>query len=234
MGTNIKRPALLVLIRHGQSERNVAKKDGVYFADDAARNVIAGTPDQDVPLTDEGKRQARETGKALRERFGVPDYFYHSGYARTIQTTGEILKAYSPREFELIRVRKNTFIRERDPGYTYDMTRNEAETQFPWMQEYWDTFGNFFARPIGGESLADVAERIYLFLNMLFRDRAGKKIFVASHGHAIRCFRYLLERQTERGMVEEPNSANCGVTVYQYDEAKKHLVFREFSTIYWK
>ena len=88
----------------------------------------------------------------------------------------------------------NLFVRERDPGFTYDMTEAEAEAAFPWLNEYWHTFGGFFARPPGGESLADVVGRVHTFLNTLFRDRAGQKVMVVTHGGTIRCFRFALER----------------------------------------
>ena len=97
-----------------------------------------------------------------------------------------------------MRVRQHLFLRERDAGWTYDMTTAEAEAAFPWLQGYWDTFGRFFARPPGGESFADVAERVYLFLGMLFRDRARQRVLVVSHGGTLRVFRYLLERWTAR------------------------------------
>ena len=39
-------------------------------------------------------------------------------------------------------------------------TKEEAEKSFPWLREYWETFGGFFARPPGGESLADVRAKM--------------------------------------------------------------------------
>ena len=90
--------------------------------------------------------------------------------------------------------RMNIFIRERDPGFTYDMTEEEAEAAFPWLNEYWHTFGGFMARPPGGESLADVVGRVHTFLDTLFRDRAGQKVLVVTHGGTIRCLRFALER----------------------------------------
>jgi len=190
----IHRPSRLVLIRHAESERNKAKKGAVYFADDESRNRIKGIPDYRVPITENGHTQARKTGPSLRELYGVPDYIYHSGYLRNIETTDEILTAYTPEEQARINIRQNPFIRERDPGYTYDMTQAEAENAFPWLQEYWKMTGGYFARPPGGESLSDVSGRVYTFLNMLFRDRGGQNIFVVTHGGTLRCFRFLLER----------------------------------------
>ncbi len=232
----MERPALLVLVRHAESARNEAKKGSVYFADDAARRTIRGIPDHLVPTTTFGKQQSSQTGDALRRRFGVYDYVYSSGYARTDQTADGIMEAYTDEEQARMKRRTNLFIRERDPGHAYDMTEAEAEANFPWLREYWTTCGGFMARPPGGESLADVVNRVYTFLNMLFRDRAGQSVLVVTHGGTLRCFRYLLEhwnyQQAER-WPEGQHPANCGVTVYTCGQGKDHLELLEYNTTYW-
>lgn len=225
------RPRLLVLLRHGESARNKVKEGVVYFPDDESRAGIRGVPDYKIPLTEEGIKQAEIVGKTLKEKFGVFDYAYHSGYLRTIQTLEGALKIYDDRERSQIKVRKNAFIRERDPGYTYDMTQEEAEAAFPWLKEYWDTFGGFFACPPGGESLAGVAERVYLFLNMLFRDRAGKNILITTHGGTIRSFRFLLEKwDYDKAISWTPSErpTNCSLTVYEYANIEGRLLFKEY------
>lgn len=238
MTTQAARPSMLLLIRHAQSMRNEAKPKGeVYFADKEARRMVEGIPDHEISLTSEGIRQAKETGEAVRQRFGVPDYLYHSGYARTIQTADGLLAAYSEAERRNIEVRHHLFLRERDSGYAYDMTQAEAEAAFPWLQAYWKTHGGFFARPPGGESLADVVKRVYAFLNMLFRDRSGKKVFVVMHGGTLRCFRYILERWTYDQALAWPsgeNPHNCGLTYYEFDPEKGRLVLREYNTVCWQ
>src|SRR5688572_14828574 len=98
------RPALLVLVRHGESDRNVAKKGNVYFADDESRRAVRGVADHKIPLTAEGAQQAERTGQVLRERFGNFHYAYHSGYRRTIETTEGILRAFSADERAAIEV----------------------------------------------------------------------------------------------------------------------------------
>jgi probable phosphoglycerate mutase len=216
--------------------RNEAKKGSVYFADDDARNRIRGIPDYKVPLTYRGREQARQTGLKLREFYETPDYLYHSGYTRTIETTEGILAAYAPKEREQIKLRENPFIRERDPGYAYDMTQTEAEENFPWLQEHWHTFGGFFARPPGGESLSDVANRVYTFLNMLFRDRAGQNVFVVTHGGTLRAFRFLLERWDYDRALHWPDGhapQNCGVTDYEYDPPTGRLILPKYDTVHW-
>src|SRR5687767_9887591 len=98
-------PALLVLVRHAESARNIAKKGSVYFADDAARQVVRGVPDHLVELTPDGHKQAAQTGHAIRERFGTFDHVYTSGYARTEETAQGILEAYPAAERERMRVK---------------------------------------------------------------------------------------------------------------------------------
>ena len=128
-----------------------------------------------------------------------------------------------------MQVRHHLFLRERDAGWTYDMTTTEAADALPWLQGYWDTFGRFFARPPGGESLAQLAERVYLFLGMLFRDRAQQRVLVVSHGGTLRVFRYLLERWTHDEFLERWESEpvpNCAVTSYAFDPAAGRLILR--------
>ncbi|MHB8660545.1 MAG: histidine phosphatase family protein [Minisyncoccota bacterium] len=231
------RPSRLILIRHAESIRNKAKKGSVYFADDDSRNQIKGIPDYKIPLTEHGHEQARQTGIKLRELFGVPDYLYHSGYCRTVETATGILTAYTSEESQRIKVRKNHFIRERDSGYAYDMTEEEARTAFPWLQQYWSTFGGYFARPPGGESLSDVSNRVYTFLNMLFRDRADQNIFVVTHGGTLRSFRFLLERWTYDQALRWPDGdspKNSGVTHYEYDPTICRLLLKNYNSVYWK
>jgi len=232
----VRRPALLVLVRHAESARNQAKKGSVYFADDAARRVVRGTADHLMELTPDGHEQAVQTGVAVRERFGVFDYVYTSGYARADQTADGLLAAYTEDERARTNVRMNLFVRERDPGFAYDMTEAEAAAAFPWLEEYWRTFGGFFSRPPGGESLADVVSRVHTFLNTLFRDRAGQKILVVTHGGTIRCFRFALERWNYQQAAKWPEGqapANCGVTTYRCAPSGDRLELEEYNRVYW-
>ncbi len=235
----MNRPSLLVIVRHAESLRNEIKdKAGsIYFVDDESRAPVKGIPDHKIEITELGWRQARETGIALREKFGIFDYAYHSGYLRTEETLAGLMLGYAEKERCQTKMRQNLFIRERDPGHAYDMTKEEARRNFPWLQEYWDTFGGFFAIPPGGESLAQVAERVYLFLNMLFRDRGGKKILVVTHGGTLRCFRYLLEHwnyDRAKKWAPDEKPKNCGVTTYRYSEKTKSLLLEKYNEVLWK
>lgn len=229
------RPSELILIRHAESARNRAKKGSVYFADEYARREVVGIPDHLIDITPEGRRQAKATGIALRKLYGAPSYLYHSGYKRTVRTANGILSAYGKDELSKIKVRANIFIRERDSGHAYDMTEEEARRYFPYLEGYWKTHGGFFAVPPGGESLAQMAERVYLFLNMIFRDRAGQKVFVVTHGGTIRLFRYFLEHWTYKRALKWPKGhspKNCGMTVYRFDAKEERLKLAEYNKVF--
>src|SRR5688572_8940988 len=113
------RPALLVLVRHAESERNVAKKGNRFFLDDESRKSVQGIADHRTALTPRGREQALQTGAALREKFGVFHYAYHSGYRRTRETLDGLLGNYSDEERARINVRHHLFLRERDTGHTF-------------------------------------------------------------------------------------------------------------------
>lgn len=234
---SINRPSSLVLIRHAESQRNAMKGSNVYFPDNESRSGVMGIPDHKISLTERGVDQARKTGIYLHERFGVPDYLYHSGYERTVQTSKGILDAFSDDERKKVRVLMNPSIREREPGYTYDMTQQEADCHFPYLAQHWKTFGGFFARPPGGENMFDVTERVYTFLNMLFRDRPGQKVWVVTHGGTLKAFRFVLERWTyDQALQWAPGESphNCGITWYEYDATENKLVLRAHNTVAWK
>lgn len=231
------RPALLVLVRHGESHMNVAKKDNIYVPQDSA-GLVKGIPDHKVELTGRGKQQALQTGIYLREKFGTFDVVYDSGYARTRQTREGLLAAYSADELAHTKIRQSHLIRERERGYTFDMTTREAETHFPWLKNYYDTFGHFYARPPGGQSQADLCDQVQRFIGLLFAQRAGEKVLVVTHGHTLRAFRFNLEKWTPEQYDESVNNGckfdNCGITAYRLNPQTGKLDLECYNEVLWK
>lgn len=230
-------PSTLVLVRHGESERNVAKAGRAFFTDDQARQGHRGVADHRIPLTDAGHQQAQLTGQALRKRFGSFDQVFHSGYVRTIETMKGLLSVYNDDERARINIDANLFIRERDTGHAYDMTEAENSEAFPYMHEYWTTAGPFFAHPPGGESIAQVAQRVQLFLDMLCRNHRGERVLVVTHAGTLRAFRFLLEGwsydEADRWLSEYPPPKNCSVTTYTADNHGKRLALQDHHRVYW-
>ncbi len=215
MSANSGRPNRLFIIRHGESLRNEAKQGNVHFPSDESRRHIRGIGDHKIDLTPLGRMQARAAGIYLRENFDVPDYAYDSFYARTQQTADGALSAYTEEERQWIERRHNIFLRERDPGYTYDMIDEEVETGFPFHQEHRNTFGSLLFRPIGGESLADGLIRAYLLLQHIYEARDGQDVQLYGHGGITRDLMFLIEHWDLDQFAEHPGPDNCGITIYQ-------------------
>src|SRR5215470_5671020 len=88
-----KWPDLLVVVRHGQSERNVAKEQ----AKASGNAMVWGSSlrDVDTPLTALGIQQAISTGKFLRDK-ATFDVIFSSPYMRTMQTAQHIAEQLTP------------------------------------------------------------------------------------------------------------------------------------------
>lgn len=188
-------PALLVVARHAESVRNLAKAGQVFFPDPEARRGLEGEADHAAGLTQRGREQALDLGERLRDAFGSFDLVYHSGYRRARETAELALEVMVAGEAPMP-VREHVFLRERDAGYTFNMTRDEAEAAFPWLQEYWRAVGPFYARPPGGESLADVVLRVQQFFELMERELAGKRVLLVTHAGTVQTIRFLLEGWT--------------------------------------
>jgi len=211
------RPALLVVVRHGESVRNTFDvHDGI----EKMPREIATTPDHLIPLTEQGERQARNTGIGLREEFGGFDIVFHSPWLRTTQTAKLIAEALPPNT----PLRRNLFLTEQhfgqlDPAlWPHRLDRYEAAYQLFELQR--EIMGRFYCRPPDGESWADVCIRTHQFLGILFRpDYAGKRVLLVTHGVTQQSFRYHLEYPTEEELVEEyqrDRNRNCGVGAYTH------------------
>ena len=219
-------PKLLVIVRHAESARNLAKVGRVFFADDEARSDLKNEPDHLIRLTETGWSQARELGTKLRDSFQSFDSVFHSGYRRTQETAEAVLEAWPADERSRMAVRAHLFLRERDVGYAFNFTADEARQTFPWLQPHWDLTGHFFARPPGGESLADVAMRVHLFLESSRHDLAGKSVLIVTHGGPLRMFRYWLEAWTYEDVIDRWDREavpNCCVVSYRAGERSDRL-----------
>lgn len=218
-------PRLLVVARHAESVRNVAKAGQVFFPDPEARKGLEGEADHLAGLTDTGRAQARALGAELLRVFGQFDLVYHSGYRRT-RETAETAVAAMGADAPAQPLREHLFLRERDAGYTFNMTRDEAEAAFPWLREYWRTVGPLLARPPGGESMADVATRVQQFFESSEQELAGRRVLLITHAGTLRMIRYLLEGWTTD---ETPSRwqteavANASFVGYEADKNRLRL-----------
>lgn len=228
-------PKQLVLVRHAESLLNVIQaKSPSFFVTAEERKPFIGFPDHKVGLTERGVVQAQKTGKGLFEGSFKFDAVYDSGYERTVRTLDHILEAYTPTEREKMQRFHDLSLREREGGYSYCMLKAEMDASFAWLQEYWQTLGPVLARPVGGESIADVITRVQVCLHHIFLANEGKNVLIVLHGRVLSAVRYVLEGWSLQELEDRLGGhKNCGVTRYEYDPLKKHLELAEYNTCHW-
>ena len=216
-----KWPDWLWIVRHGQSQSNVARK----LAEEAAREHIGiEIRDVDVALSAQGREQALAVGRwfgdmAPEER---PNMVLVSPYRRAIETAEAICEAAG---IEVSRADGSYVVderlREKEFGVLTGLTKAGIASLHPNEHELRMLFGKFYHRPPGGESYPDVIMRLRSVLGTIAREHAaGDRVLIVCHSVVVNCFRYLLERMTEEEILEEDRVnevLNCSITSYRYD-----------------
>jgi len=222
-----KWPDLLVILRHGQSERNVAKEQAKASGN---ANVWGSTVrDVDTPLTPLGVQQAIETGKFLRDRTTF-DVIFSSPYMRTMQTAQHIAEQFATAPQIMLEER----VREIEFGILDGFTHQGIKERYPEEWARREREGKYWYRPPGGESRPDVALRVHSFLGALTRDFRQNKVLVVCHSVVVLIFRRLLERWDEAKYLEvdqEDDVLNCGITTYRYNGAEHRLQLDGYNSI---
>jgi len=185
--------AWLGVIRHGQSEGNVAAQ---WAEAVGAEMVDVDLADAEVPLTATGREQAAAIGRWLDalppdER---PEVIVTSPYRRA-QETAEIAAGPYP-------LLVDERLRDRELGVLDRLTRRGVDARMPEEAARRRRLGRIYYRPPGGESWADVALRLRAALGDLRRDHADRRVLTVAH-EAVACvLRYLVEGLTLAELVE--------------------------------
>ena len=170
----------LILVRHGQSEWN-------------RQNLFTGWRNPD--LTEQGVREARNAGKALRAEGIRFDIGFTSELLRAQKTCSLLLDVQGQTDLEVIR---NVALNERDYGDLSGLNKDDAREKWGedqvhiWRRSY-DT------PPPGGESLKDTAERVLPYFNaeIMPHIHAGESVLVAAHGNSLRALVMVLDVLSE-------------------------------------
>lgn len=170
----------LVLVRHGQSEWN-------------AKNLFTGW--RDVPLTDQGREEAREAGQALKRAGFEFDIAFTSELSRAQDTNTIILDRLGQSGIQVI---KNQALNERDYGDLTGLNKDAARKKFGEEQVHiWRR--SFDTPPPGGESLKDTAARVlpYYDSDIAPTVMKDKTVLVTAHGNSLRALVMRLEQMSE-------------------------------------
>ena len=152
----------IFLVRHGAT---------VLTAEDR----FAGATD--VPLSDEGREQARRL--AVRLSGEKITAIYASPLGRTLETARILAEPHA------LDVQTREELREISHGHWERMTRCEVEEQFPDEAAAWDSDPYTFA-PVGGESGLAVTARALPALIEIVRAHPSSNVLVVSHKATIR------------------------------------------------
>jgi broad specificity phosphatase PhoE len=202
----------LLLIRHGESEGNVAATEARLAG---AEVIQVPARDADVNLSGTGQEQAKALGTALAriaEEFR-PDAVVSSPYARARQTAEIAVEAAGwP-----IKVRSDERLRDRELGILDRLTRLGVERRYPDEAERRLWLGKLYYRPPGGESWADVALRLRSVLDELNTLGRGHRVMLVCHDAVILLVRYVLEGMSEDQILDLAASTsvlNASITRY--------------------
>lgn len=202
----------LILIRHGESEGNVAATEARLAG---AEVIDVPARDADVNLSGTGRDQAKALGTALariaeEER---PDAIVSSPYARARQTAEIAVDAAGwP-----VKVLTDERLRDRELGILDRLTSLGVKTRYPDEAERRLWLGKLYYRPPGGESWADVALRLRSILDELNTLGSGQRVMLVCHDAVILLVRYVLEGMSEEEILDlaaTTSILNASITRY--------------------
>lgn len=221
----------IFLIRHGESMQNTKLNESIKL------------PDHKVYLTENGKRQASNVGKFLRQYIVDREMdisnsrMWVSPFTRT-RETASIINTY----LNINDVKEDITLIEQRYGLFSDTPIEECKRKYPDEFEFYDRHyqmdGKFYAKLPQGESPYDVAIRTRMFLETIFRDKNHgiDTLFIVTHGTVIRCFLLDYFHYIPEWFNKEPNMDNCSVRLiseengenidegYIYGGPKKKLI----------
>ncbi len=184
-------PIDLVLVRHGTSEGNAAKRRSEK-GDHEAMKLLEGRHTASFRLTEQGRRQAEQAGAWLRSEFWPGpgfDRYYASEYTRALETAA-LLGLPTARWYT------DFYISERDWGDLDVLPEDERNERFGRALQMRDVEPFFWAPP-NGENFAHLCLRIDRKLATLARECSDKRVIIVCHGEVMWAFRIRLERMSQ-------------------------------------
>ena len=211
-------PERLWLVRHGQSQGNVARD----AAHEAGLHVIdLDLRDVDVPLSDLGHRQAEAAGRwfAALPDDQRPEVLLASPYIRARQTAEAICNAGGLAGGAKPMI-VDERLREREFGVFDGLTTLGIREKYPEEARHRSKIGKFYHRAPGGESWADVILRLRSMLNTINLHYADRRVLVVCHQVVVLCMRYILEELSEGQILaidKQADILNCGICAYDFE-----------------
>jgi broad specificity phosphatase PhoE len=203
----------LWLVRHGQSEGNVADQRAI---ERGSPTIDIDIRDPDVPLSDLGRRQAGAIGRRWKDapRHLEPTLVVSSPFERAY-ATAQIALAEAGLDLD---IQRDERVRERDLGLFDGLTGLGIRERYPDEAARRLKLGKFYYRPPRGESWADVASRVRGLLAELRNTHEPQRVAVFSHQAVLFVTRYIVESLTEQQILDIDRHTrfhNGGITSYE-------------------
>lgn len=210
----------IFLVRHAESEANLDE------------SLFSTMGDHTIPLSPEGEQQAAKVGEFMQNYLsmnlpGQPVRLWASTYERTKQTaTGMQENAPNVPWETSVRGRQifgDPRLREREFGYWDGLSDEQIAKEYPREWKHYNKVrqerGKYYARPHGGESAADVCNRLATFKETLWRDikNGHQHHVVVNHGLTLRCFVNSFLNLSPDDFEEEVNPSNTAVRLLDID-----------------
>jgi broad specificity phosphatase PhoE len=186
----------LLLVRHGESEANVAAADAGTAG---ALRIDVPARDADVRLSATGREQAAALGGRLGglAAADAPDAAWVSPYLRAQETLAVALEHAGTSLPTVVDER----LRDRELGILDTLTSRGVAELHPEEAARRRFLGKYYYRAPGGESWADVALRIRSVLRDL-DDSGAARVLVVTHDAVITLFRSVCEGIAEPELLE--------------------------------
>lgn len=181
-------PVTLTLIRHGESESNVAKREFEKNRPLEGERELMAVHTSQRRLTPKGVEQAKKAGEWLRTWLAwttkAPPRCYVSPYVRAIETAGHLKLGQTWRR-DMRLCKRNWGEFDQMP---YDERLRRFGNEIHLRKEH-----AFFWRPADGETMQDVFLRVRDLVTTLHRECDKMHVVVVSHGETMWVWRTILE-----------------------------------------
>lgn len=166
----VNEPTTIVLVRHGHTKMT-------------ERDLIAGGDGDDPELSELGLMDAQGAAKAIApllefNRLPPAELVIHSPMVRTTQTAGVVAAELG------VPLAQDERLREIGFGSWNGQEMTIIAQDNPELVRSWQ--GSMSVKPDGGESIADLRDRIQPLLNEITQEYSGKTVVLVSHMMPIR------------------------------------------------
>ena len=173
----------------------------------------------DAKVTEEGMRQLDALSEAFKE---IPfDIIYASPLSRT-KMTADAVNKYAGKEIIL-----DEGLLEFNGGKWEGKKWDDIAVEFPDELDKWNNRLDLLTAP-GGESVAEVRERMAKTVNRIVSENKGKTIVVVSHGCALRAYFNYAQGLPFIEINNDHYVMNTSLTLFEYDDdLNAKLIFKE-------